>query len=336
MMAAVPPPLTCTAAPKSMEGVTTAEEEGLLRGVYAMGFAHGSDNNDDALRNALLARCRPFAARMHMSVALHVHEGTVEALYVPWSAPSLPRHDRMEEGRWAAELEEVMHVQALEPLLDTQQGITCVDRFIQKRAEHIRGALPCWDSPPMSEAEEDRHVLRILQEDEGLLDLYRIVSGGRIHYWDTRAWRMPATALHRLYLEEQCLSGELLDRIAERHRLVPSILQTRLTVDSLRSWLPDDDDDAEEEDADGLTATRRCTLEHHELELRTLEDQEIDLIHQTELLRDQIRRARRVLSSQSDLAAAAMARRQRRLDAMSGGEDRKRRRVMATPDSDGP
>ena len=197
-------------------------------------------------------------------------------------------------------------------------------------------------------------MLRMLQEDEGLFDLYRIASGGRIHYWDTRAWRMPATALHRLYLEEQYLSGELLDLIAERQRLVPRISYARRTVDSVRSWLRTTEgqgaavkpftllSEEEEDDAPGAVDpaciaddTGRWALEHHELELRTIEDQEIDLIQRTELVRDKIRRARRVLSSQSEIAAAAMARRQRRLHAMSGGggdEERKRRRITAAED----
>ena len=177
-------------------------------------------------------------------------------------------------------------------------GVSCVNRLIDKIL--INKQRIAW-----SQGDHNCERSSLLFEvDDILLDAFRFVSGGNMHYKDHRPWCMTRRALTDMRKNVRKLQSDLNKKQCEIDTTGKNIIAMHnviSNIDSLLSQiLPLIDDDT-------LCYQYRQTRECRELELQHLEDFRLELIGHEDSIKKQLDQLMSVLLRQCELDTARRA-----------------------------
>ena len=230
------------------------------------------------------------------------------------------------EAEWgqATSLESFLHVQTQELITDPEQGAACADRFIRKRLEAFRRSRYSQNNGEGANAQQQSAWRMMMGDDddgaamltrEGFFDAYAAVSGGLMHHLDERPWRMGRSAMERLRAAEHATDMRLRTAKFQRLALERMMAQCQAMLDTSRvlldfmpspllgasTMVEEDEVDETAIEQHAAQAHVRWVLEHHALELETMEARELDMIQKIEEDHIRLTHIRCVLERQSQI-----------------------------------
>jgi len=186
-------------------------------------------------------------------------------------------------------------------------GVACVNRLIDRTIlNKQRLAWGRGDSYDFCNGDSAQFEL----EDDNLLDAFRVVSGGCMHYKDPRPWCMTRRALAGMRRDIRKLQSDLKNKqceidiagknIMHIHNIISDIHSLlQLLSSSTPSSIHNDDDD--------IFQKYTKLIEQHEFEVQQLEDFRLELIVQEESMKRQLNQFLSVMLRQCELHTARRA-----------------------------
>jgi hypothetical protein len=158
--------------------------------------------------------------------------------------------------------------------IDTPGVASCIDRLICKQIKEQQ----------VGNAEN-------AQIDESFLDAYRIGTHGLMHYLDNRRWKMTKANILRLQQLQNKTNNSIYEKKTERERISREVKVRQFLYEHSKRLIMQDQEKYQ---------YTMIIIESHEMEIRKLEDQEIDIIYDMENLYAQKNQNEMVLKRQLD------------------------------------
>lgn len=175
--------------------------------------------------------------------------------------------------------EDVFHAQT-GVMIEADRAASCIDRLILNQIKINQGNNPS-------------HNMGEIEIEEVFLDAYRIGTQGLMHHLDHRPWKMKKKNILRLHTLQESVDKFVAEGIVKRKRIEHQIHMRNIIFEHANALL--------RRDPLKYGDIVPTVLEDHDLEVKRLMDQEIDIISDMDILFTKSEQIIKVLKRQVEI-----------------------------------
>jgi hypothetical protein len=166
-------------------------------------------------------------------------------------------------------------------LIEPDGAASCIDRLISNQIKIHRGNNP------------SLHNTNDIKVEDVFLDAYRLGTNGLMHHLDHRPWKMKKSNILRLHKLQDSVETSLGEGIAQRKSIAHQIQMRQIIFEHANMFL--------KRDPVKYGDTVLLVLEDHDLEVKRLMDQEIDVTSDMDILYKKSEQIIKVLKRQVEI-----------------------------------